>query len=389
MKTGEFALKIVLAVVIVLTLVHNGFTLDKLAAAESVTKKTQAMGKEDWKAEWELTLRKAREEREVAISGTTIAAGLKNSVRLFKEKFGIDILVTTDRTAAIAPKVLAERRNGLYLQDVLISGQATPLTSLKPVGALEPLDPFLILPEVLDRKLWYEGQLDWADEGHYNLIFTLFPIPMVFINTDLVKPEEIRSYYDLLNPKWEGKILINDPTTAGIGNSSFNAMLYNSFVDQDFFRKLAAQKNPMTRDQDLQANWLARGKYPVALWPNTGALAKFMQAGAPVMPISDMKEGVAAGSAGSGLSVFSKAPHPNATKVFINWFLSREGQLINQKTVRKQTRRIDVAHEGVSLFETRRNGVKYFPMPDEKETFILTKLEEYKKLADKLFAPLK
>jgi len=57
-------------------------------------------------------------------------------------------------------------------------------------------------------------------------------------------------------------------------------MLYNSLVDQDFFRKLAAQKNMMTRDQDLQGNWLAKGKYPIALWLSSGAIAKYMEAGA-------------------------------------------------------------------------------------------------------------
>ncbi len=100
-------------------------------------------------------------------------------------------------------------------------------------------------------------------------------------------------------------------------------------------------------------------------------------------------EGSAAGSAGSSISIFNKAPHPNAAKVFINWFLSREGQTINQKSVRKQTRRIDVAAEGIDAFETRIQGVKYFPMPDEKEKFILTEATRYRQLAEQLFAPLK
>ena len=58
-------------------------------------------------------------------------------------------------------------------------------------------------------------------------------------------------------------------------------------------------------------------------------------------PVVDMKEGTSAGSTGSALAVFNKAPHPNAAKVFINWFLSREGQALSQKAVRKQTRRVE------------------------------------------------
>jgi len=69
-----------------------------------------------------------------------------------------------------------------------------------------------------------------------------------------------------------------------------------------------------------------------------------------------VKEGIVAGSAGSGLSILNKAPHPNAAKVFANWFLSREGQAVIQKKVRKQTRRIDVAPEGFVLLRREFRG---------------------------------
>ncbi len=372
-----------------LSLVSGGAAMERSKAAEPGAKKTQVIKKDDWKADWEMTLRKAREEGEVAIAGGTTVGGLRDSVKLFKEKFGINLLITTGRGNSVTTKIMSERRSGLYLQDVMITGQNSMVESLKPAGAFDPLESFLVLPEVVDQKFWYDGQFNWADEERYIFNFALYPIHMVFINTDLVKPGEIKSYYDLLHPKWKDKILINDPTIAGIANQSFSAMVYNSLVDQDFFRKLAAQKNMMTRDQDLQATWLARGKYPIALWPTTGAIAKFIEAGAPIRPVPDMKEGSAAGSAGSGLSVLNKAPHPNAAKVFINWFLSREGQAVNQKGVRKQSRRIDVPPEGIDAFETRIPGVKYFSMPDEKEKFILTESKKYRQLAEQLFAPLK
>ena len=389
MKIEAFILSIFLAAVIFLAFAPPGLAAESSRTAEPGAKKTKAMEKEASKTEWETTLRRAREEGEVAVCGVTIAAGLKGSAKLFKEKFGIDLLITTGRTSSMAPKLLQERRAGLFLQDIMISGQNTMIETLKPAGAFDPLEPFLVLPEVVDQKLWYDGRFNWADEGRYIFNFGLYPIHMVYINTDLVKPGEIQSYYDLLNPKWKDKILINDPTTAGIGYISFSAMVYNSMVDLDFFHKLAAQKNMMTRDQDLQATWLARGKYPIALWPTTGAIAKFIKAGAPVKPVFDLKEGVAAGSAGSGLSIFNKAPHPNAAKVFINWFLSREGQAGIQKTVRKQTRRIDVPPEGLDPSEARIPGVKYFSMPDEKEKFILTEANKYRQLAEQIFAPLK
>ncbi len=389
MKTGTCTLRILLVAAAFLIIVSNGLAVEKTMAAEPATKKAPVIKRDHWKAEWEMTLRKAREEGEVAVAGGPIVSALRNSVKLFKEKFGIDLLITTARGNVVTTKIMEERRSGHYLQDVMITGQNSMVDPLKPAGAFDPLEPFLVLPEVVDQKLWYDGQFNWADEGRFIFNFALYPIHMVFINTDLVKTGEIRSYNDLLNPKWKDKILINDPTIAGIANQSFNSMVYNSFVDQDFFRKLAAQKNMMTRDEDLQAAWLAKGKYPLALWPTTSAVAKFIDAGAPVRPISDMKEGSAAGSAGSGLAVFNKAPHPHAAKVFVNWFLSSEGQAINQKSVRKQTRRIDVAPEGLIPTETRIPGMKYYPMPDEKEKFILTESKKYRQISEQLFAPLK
>ena len=389
MKTRLFLLNIFLVGAILFAFIPKAVSVERSITAAPVIKKTQDMEKEAWKADWEMTLKKARQEGEVAIIGGTSVAGLKNSTKLFKEKFGIDLIITTGRDASLAPKLIEERRTGLYLQDVMISGHTTMISTLKPAGFFDPLTPVLALPEVVDQKLWYEGRFDWADEGHYVFNYALYPHHFVVINTDLVKPGEIKSYYDLLNPKWKDRVIINDPTTSGMGNSGFISMVHNSLVDQNFFRQLASQKNMMTRDQDLQATWVARGKYPIALWPSLGVMARFIDAEAPVKPITDMKEGTSAGSTGSALCLFNKAPHPNAAKVFINWFLSREGQAINQKVIGKQTRRIDVSPEGLQPFETRIPGQKYFPKHDEREGFILKESKKYRQLAGQIFAPLK
>jgi ABC-type Fe3+ transport system substrate-binding protein len=145
----------------------------------------------------------------------------------------------------------------------------------------------------------------------------------------------------------------------------------------------------MTRDQDLQITWVAKGRYPIALWPSAGALTRFTKAKAPIAPVIKVQEGTHAGAIGSALGFLNKAPHPNAAKVFINWFLSREGQGINQRRVRKQTRRVDVPTGKLQDFEIRLPGIKYFPSVEENEEFILTETEKYDKIAQEIFAPLK
>lgn len=379
-----------LACALVVTLASATAAAEKAAVPATAAKKGEASEQEAGKADWEATLKKARQEGEVAVFGGTSVAALRASAKLFKEKFGIDLLITTGRDSSLAPKLIQERRSGLYLQDVMISGHTTMIGTLKPAGFFDPLRPLLVLPEVLDQKLWYDGRFDWADEaGNQIFNYALYPHHYVVINTDLVKPGEIQSYTDLLNPKWKEKIILNDPTIPGMGHSGFISMTRNALVEMDFFRQLVAQKPMMTRDQDLQATWVAKAKYPIALWPSLGVVAKFIDAQAPLQPLVNMKEGTSAGSTGSALCLFNRAPHPNAAKVFVNWFLSREGQMINQKAIGKQSRRIDLSTEGLQQFEMRIPGAKYFPKRDEKEEFIRTESKKYQQLAEQLFLPLR
>jgi len=157
---------------------------EKKAPAEPVAKGSRVAERDAGKDDWETVLKKARQEKEVAVIGGTSVAALKSSIKLFKEKFGIDLLITTGRDASLAPKLQQERQNGLYLQDVMISGHTTMITALKPAGFFDPLPPLLVLPEVLDQKLWYEGRYDWADDGHQVFNYALYPHHLVVINTD-------------------------------------------------------------------------------------------------------------------------------------------------------------------------------------------------------------
>jgi ABC-type Fe3+ transport system substrate-binding protein len=69
------------------------------------------------------------------------------------------------------------------------------------------------------------------------------------------------------------------------------------------------------------------------------------------------------------MALMNRAPHPKAAKVFINWFLSREGQTLLQKTMStagdpKNSRRIDIPKDHIPTAERRRDGMKYFDIDD-------------------------
>ena len=50
------------------------------------------------------------------------------------------------------------------------------------------------------------------------------------------------------------------------------------------------------------------------------------------------------------MTIIKGAPHPNATKVFINWFLGKEGQEIFGKAMGQGTRRLDVDTQWLKEF---------------------------------------
>lgn len=365
---------------------------EKPVAPEDLTQKTQVSGKSapgGWEGEWEKVVRAARKEGTLNYyAGLAGASILRERAGMFKEKFGFDLYITTGRTAEIQAKIEQERRNGLFIADLMTSGPNSGL-KFKNEGWLIPMKPVLILPEVVNQELWYGGKMEWVDiEEQYIPLFANYPSHTIFINTNLVKPGEIRSYYDLLDPKWKGKIIMDDPTMDGAAQTAFQGLLYNKAVDLDFFRQLVANSPMITRDKRLLMEWLARGKYSISWGGSTSRLSEFIHAGAPVMPVEEIKEGNLGGSGGSAIGIMNRGPNPNAAKIFANWYLSREGQDLIQRTVLKQSARIDISTEGIPSYLQRKPGVKYFPKPNESEEWILKYGDEYDRLAREVFAPL-
>ena len=122
-----------------------------------------------------------------------------------KQKFGIDIELVLGTSSKTNRRVAEEYQAGVRYFDVITSTWDNLEPNLLPMGAVEPLENYWILPEVKDPKQWFGGHI-WGDKAKR---FAYSPFAMmnntIYYNSGLVKAEEIRLYDDLLNSKWKRK----------------------------------------------------------------------------------------------------------------------------------------------------------------------------------------
>ncbi|MBI2934072.1 MAG: extracellular solute-binding protein [Chloroflexi bacterium] len=302
----------------------------------------------DWKIRWDATLTAARDEGLVTIYATVSPEVRVAISKAFNRRFDIRTEFVTGTAAELTLKLLTEGQAGLYLGDVVLAGAAPLITSMKPEGLLAPVRPVLILPEVLDGKMWHGGTLPFADRGTMAMALTTqFNLGLIR-NTAMVREESLASFNDLLKPEWKGKLVMFDPTVSGSGSNLVAAWVLGGWgmeTTKEYLRGLVQQEPSLTRDQRLLVEWVAREKYPLGLGGGTGHVASFIRAGAPVQPVQTAEGGYVTWGPG-GLGVPVKPAHPAAAAVFINWLLSREGQTVFSEAFGSPSKRVDVPDTG-------------------------------------------
>ena len=266
-----------------------------------------------------------------------------------------------------AQRIVAERRAGKYLADLIMGGSST-YASFAP-GTLEPLRPLLVLPDVIDMANWFDGKLHFADpENHAGLIISgEIGTRRGSYNTKLVNPKDIQSWWDLLQPRWQGKLASFDPRVAGGGGETFMFFYYTPALGQKFITRLLGETDILlTRDLQQGTDWLATGKIHFYI----GSGQPIMKANKQGLPVDllphPMKEGDIMGGGSCCLAVMSKAPHPNATKLFVNWVLSRDGQIAWQKYAEVNSLRVDIPKTDLPPDDVPQKGVNYFMLNSAK-----------------------
>lgn len=318
--------------------------------------------REKWEIDWDKALQEGKKEGTVVIYSTG-GGEVRVLATAFQKKYGIAVESVVGRGAELTARLSSERKAGLYLVDLYLGGSGTAIVDWKGMGALAPIEPILILPEVLRPDVWYTGKLIFLDKQKLVVKGLAYASVPLAINTNLVKPDEIKSYKDLLNPRWKGKIVMNDPTTRGTGGKTA-ATVGLELMGWDFMEALAKQEPVIVRDQRLQIEWLAQGKYAIAFAPLTTPLAEFIKAGAPIKELTPVEGSHYTGGVGN-IALVDRAPHLNATKIFVNWYLSREGQTLMSQETLNPSARLDVSTAGMDESRILKPGLKYVDSDSE------------------------
>jgi len=322
--------------------------------------------------EWEKTVKAAEEEGAVTIYMTQAFESVFREG--FQKRFAkIKVNIVTGRGFQLAQRIMNERRGEKYLPDLYIGGNVSPLTVFHKAKILEPIQPLLLLPEVVDPEIWFEGKHHYNDpEGRYIFIFEGTPRSgEITYNTKLVNPAEFRSYWNLLDQKWKGKIVTVDPLVAGPINSAQIFFYKHPELGPEFLRRLYTETNmTIVRANEQLMDWLSTGKY--ALGFGARDVDNAIAQGLPLNQFSPghMKEGASLAAYNGTLSFFNRAPHPNAAKVATNWLLSRDGQSTwldhNARTVGQyDSLREDIPKDKVSPLSRRTKSGQYLSMKGE------------------------
>lgn len=299
----------------------------------------RANAQSNWQQEWAQVQELGRKEGKVVVNIPPSSELRKALEDVFPKKFGIQLELGLGQGATIARKVAEEYKVGVRYFDVITATYITGAHSLLPLNAVDPMEANWILPEVKDPKNWWGGHI-WGDKTSRFFYYpAAFAVDNLWYNAETIKPGDVRSYDDLLNPKWKGKIGLFDPRQGGAGLAMCSYLWMTK--GEEFLKKLVGQQL-LVGDRRVVGDALAKGKISLTIGATYYTFLPYIKAGLPLKPFPRFKEGTYATSGNGGPVIVKNALHPNAAKVFVNWFFSKEGQQIYDKAFGNATRRLDV-----------------------------------------------
>jgi iron(III) transport system substrate-binding protein len=225
-----------------------------------------------------------------------------------------DIAVQIERSGSerLFQRIDQEFASGIRAADVVNSADASHFIPWKKNGWLAPFVSEDIAkhfpPQYRDPDGMFATTRIWLSSIAYN--------------TNLVKPDDApKSFADLLDPKWAGKMVKGHPAYSGtIMTTTFQLVRE---LGWDYFEKLSKQRIMQVQSSTDPPKKLALGERSVMADGNEYNVVLLKEAGQPVEPVYPA-EGTPTVSGPTG--IFLTAPHPNAARLFQAWLHTRETQ---------------------------------------------------------------
>jgi iron(III) transport system substrate-binding protein len=260
----------------------------------------------------------------------------------FGDKFGLETGNQSFNSSSIwGRKVAEERAAGIYSFDVAMIGPGSALRKYKSKNYWQPYRELLIRPDVLGDENWSSGfEEGWVDDTKELCYSTDLTVTHVIgVDTNVVKEGEIKGALDLLNPKWRGRIIFADPRSGDI-RLAMTAIRLNH--GDEIARRILTETEPIfNREARAIVENVVRGKYAIGLGMRFTSVKEFVDLGvADNLKLLDLRDVDFVGRL--SLFMFSKAPHPKAAQLFVNWLLSKEGQESYSKNTAGNSPRADV-----------------------------------------------
>ena len=255
----------------------------------------------------------ARKEGKVVWYTSVDVRAAERIARAFEAKYpGVAVQVERSGAERNFQRLAQEYGSGIKVADAIESSDASHFIVWKKQGWLAPY-----VPEDV-AKHWPAEHKD--PDGTYATWRATFAC--VGYNTKLVKPEDVpKSYADLLDPKWAGKMVKAHPGYSGTILTATFAIARD--IGWEFFEKLAKQRVMQVQSAADPPKKLAAGERQVMADGSEAMLHQVKEEGNPIAPIYPT-EGTPAITGPAGVA--KDAPHPNAARLYVSFLLSVEGQ---------------------------------------------------------------
>ena len=301
---------------------------------------------QDWKAEWDKTVAAANEEGTVVISSQPNKNARDFIQREWPKAFPkIRLSLSVVPSSQLVARIRTERAAGKYLWDAAFSGASTGYV-LSKEGVIDPIASEFILPDLKNPASWGGWDNAYFDLARKYVFATSAFLKSPFYNADHVPAEKVKrlGFKALLDPAYAAKIVWHDPSTPGSGQS-YAYVLRRSLGDDGLKKLVVDQKVNFVAGQHEVVEHMARGTAWIGIGPMvTGLMTEYTTAGVKmnVHPFGNTPEVNEMSIGGAALYVYNKRPHPNATRVFVNWLLSKETQGGLAEVMNQNSRRQDL-----------------------------------------------